>query len=332
MIIAYVRSSSYGTYQVCENKYLIEYVLGMSGGVNEKASVGSAFHKGMELLALAKLAEQNHEDVIDAEELGLVSLYNVTPNWAIRAGFEHYKKLEQPSWDEIKFQEIQRLFNKALIFKCGAYDPRKQNIISVEHKFDIEIPDDWAKYKYTLDDGRVIEGQISIKGTIDLIIKEDNDTITIMDYKTGLRKDLKTGKEKGVKELQKDFQILLYYHVIKRLFPNKVVTFTIWYVKNGGPFTLAFDESHDKLFSKLLKDFVKKVQNNEAPKLTILKWFCQYVCPHFKSEMGGTSTCEFIHSEALKKGTNAILQEYGNVDAITRYGSGGGRQSKPNGV
>ena len=56
-----------------------------------------------------------------------------------------------------------------------------------------------------------IDGKLSIKGTMDLIVDIDSSTIEIVDYKTGRRLDWSSGQEKTFKKLNNDKQLIKFY-------------------------------------------------------------------------------------------------------------------------
>ena len=72
----------------------------------------------------------------------------------------------------------------------------------------------------------MVQGQLAIKGTIDLVTKINDDTIEVVDWKTGRRMDWATGEVKDYKKLESDPQLLLYYYAISKLypeFPNRIM-------------------------------------------------------------------------------------------------------------
>jgi hypothetical protein len=75
MLISYFRSSSLGTWNMCQMKYYICYVLGIQEGSNLKADKGTIVHKVLEDLAIIKKHLQDNPDsksiVIDDEEFDI---------------------------------------------------------------------------------------------------------------------------------------------------------------------------------------------------------------------------------------------------------------------
>lgn len=84
MIITYLRSSSYNTWDFCQFKYYLDYVLAFRSPANQKAEKGTIVHKGLELLAKAKFAKQNGKDSFYDEEFGYFEVGNVSPDIALQ--------------------------------------------------------------------------------------------------------------------------------------------------------------------------------------------------------------------------------------------------------
>lgn len=183
MIICYLRSSSWGTYDMCEQKYYLNYVLGKPDKDNAKAVMGTAVHKDMELLAKLKLARNDGKDFVDDDELGRVDVDIDLRNLHDRV-FDKYDAEYPGLMDkEGNPREITwKWTNKALEYRDGLFNPENQNISSVEEFFDFEIKQDWAKYEYEVN-GETMTGYLRLRGTVDLIIKEDADFYHIQDYK-----------------------------------------------------------------------------------------------------------------------------------------------------
>lgn len=73
MITSYLRSSSYNNWDVCQQQYFINYVLGVPRGANLKADKGTIVHKILEILAVAKMYIDKNphlETISFAEDIG----------------------------------------------------------------------------------------------------------------------------------------------------------------------------------------------------------------------------------------------------------------------
>jgi hypothetical protein len=352
MLICYIRSSSINTFAMCEMKYFMSYVLGWRDKQNKKATMGTVVHKCLETLANIKLAkEQNKRKIKDEvfnhsikelEDLELIC----------RKSFDYYNdNTDEIEMDDSDYRQCWRWFNKALEYQDGVMDPRNQNISAAEEFFDIEIPHDWAKYEYEIN-GEKIQGQLSIKGTIDVIIDEGSGLYRILDYKTGRRMNWVTGKVKSYECFQKDTQLLLYYYAMKNKYPDREFYVSIYYINHyiddnkvrhdGGVFDIAFDENDYKKAENMLRQKFEYIRSVELPqqlysdqaRAAAPKWGsdafkCIYLCKFSQEwEKSGKSVCQHVHDMVKLKGIDAVTAEYADVKKFEKYGDGGGRLDK----
>jgi PD-(D/E)XK nuclease superfamily len=301
ILTPYIRSSSYGCWDFCQLQYYQIYVLGNQNKTGLKAELGTATHKVMEILGCCKKAIQNDDKlVVEDDALGEIkftraSLYtDKFVDKLIDMSYKHYKKHSENDFDKdgfsvkvgdenVKdtFSFVEKMVYLGLKGWKGVYDPRNRDIRAMEPHFDLPIEEDWAKFTFEKD-GMIHEGQLSIKGTIDTVTNLDENTIEVIDWKTGERKDFATGEEKDYNKLCKDPQLLLYNHAISRLYPdvpNRIMT--INFLRNGGPFSMCFDEDDNKMFLKMLKERFQTITTCRTPKPVSpsrSSWKCQYVC------------------------------------------------------
>jgi hypothetical protein len=331
MITIFLRSSSYSCWDVCQHKYVLDYLLGIKTPTNEKASIGNVWHKTCEILSRKKLAIQKRVDYVDCEDLGIFKLGEVTTDFAIKKAFEMYRDYEQNQWGDSEFNSMYKMITKGLDFNNGIYHPLNQNVISVEYKFDFVIDEPWAKYEFKLGD-EIVEGQLGIRGTIDVLEHINDNILLFWDYKTGRRTDINTGKYKIEDDFEKDFQLNLYHYALKREFPQyECLISMIWYVNDGGPFVQPLKENAEELIKKRFEEIKRtKIPTLRKDKVKYNNWFCKYVCSHATDiYKEGKTTCDFFRDEIRKKGTDKIVEEYSNDRAWSRYSDGGGRKEKP---
>ena len=128
---------------------------------------------------------------------------------------------------------------------------------------------------------------MAIKGTIDLVTRIDNDTIEVIDWKTGRRLDWATGEEKTYDKLREDAQLLLYNYAISKMYPDyKQAIMTIFYVKDGGPFSMCFDSKDQKNFLEMLRVRFEEIKKNNVPQLLSQDrshWKCTKLCHFYKN-------------------------------------------------
>lgn len=311
-------------------QYFLEYVLGMRSPSNKKADKGTIVHKVLEILACIKLAEQNKEtDIID-DVIGKVSVSKYSLNTIIEKVYNYYTgKFTHHEWELKDYKDCHSWVNKALTSNNGMFDPRNRIILQPEQHFDIEIQREWAKFRYN-HQGEIIEGNLAIKGTIDLITKADDNTIEIIDWKTGKRLDWATGEEKTHDKLQNDPQLKIYHYAVSQLYPDiDHVMVSINFINDGGPFTICYDKNDLLSTEEMLRKKFEAIKNTQIPKLS-KTWKCTKLCHFGKTTFENSNTlpiieyrdgqvtardkfmtkCEQIKHDIELKGTNHVIDEY----------------------
>jgi hypothetical protein len=276
-------------------QYFITYVLGHQSVSGKKADVGTIVHKVLECLASLTKASQEtssrskklsiNDDSIGSVSINKSDLYTekLVSN-LLDKSFEFYTNNSAHSFSKLDKENCYSLIWTTLNFNHGQFDPRNRNIVAAEPHFDILIEEDWAKFQYELPDGKIINGQLAIKGTIDLVTKIDDKTIEVIDWKTGKRLDWSTGEEKTYEKLCSDPQLLLYNYAISKLFPEyDQAIMSIFFIKDGGPFSMCFDKADHSKFLNMLKNRFQEIQKNNKPKPISTdrsNWKCTKLC-HF---------------------------------------------------
>ena len=168
---------------MCEQQYFIEYVLGMKSPSGIKADKGTIVHKALEILADIKLAQQQEQSVVDSDIMGKIDLNNYSFDIIIEKVYQYYtSQFAHHDWAVKDYKDCHKWAYKAITDNNAMFDPRNRTIIQSEQRFDIEIKKEWAKYKYDLGDEK-LQGNLAIKGTIDLITKVNDNTLEIIDWK-----------------------------------------------------------------------------------------------------------------------------------------------------
>jgi CRISPR/Cas system-associated exonuclease Cas4 (RecB family) len=300
--ITYIRSSSYGSHDMCQMKYFGEYVLGWKGKSNKAADIGTMVHKVMEVLAVLKLRKQQGLGGYTDDAIGEVSNLVIQDYGGfVEANYDGIDKIfdrvfefysaqnDHHFWGSAEYKKAYKLLIKALEFNGGQFHPFNQEIVSPEKHFDIEMKSDWAKYKYIID-GEEVEGKLAIKGTIDLIIKVDDETHEICDYKTGKRMNWATGEEYTYASLHNNFQLRLYHLAHSILYPDVPnVLITIYYIADGGPYTLSFSKADISDTLDMIRAKYEKVRDTEVVKPNYTwkcKKFCQFGKETFEDKDG----------------------------------------------
>jgi hypothetical protein len=244
---------------------------------------------------------------------GQVRYGAVVVNKLIHAAYEHFSKTVSPNhpWTKASYLNCYNWTFMALEQNNRHYDPRFRKIISPEQKFDLKIEEDWAKYSYFYQ-GKQIDGYLGLKGTIDLVTEVNEDTIEVIDWKTGKMFNWGKNEAKTFETLQEDKQLMFYYYAIRKLFPNyKNVILTINFIRDGGAFSVPFDDSILPKIEGIIRDTFEDIKNKEMPKRldpTYQDHRCKLFCPFYKRKVDGTNYCKHITDKIEDFGIDYVTE------------------------
>jgi len=225
-------------------------------------------------------------------------------------------KYTEYTWESVDYKDLMNWIWMVLDYKDGMYDPRYLNIVSTEFAFEIPLEYDWATYSYQLPDGSMKEGYLKLRGIIDLVVGHDKKTLEVVDFKSGERKDWNTGKVKDYDELKKDTQLLIYYYALKKLFKDvDDIWLTIFFVRDGGPFTIPFDEKDIKKIEKDIKDKFTEIKTTNVPRLlsrTQTHFKCKW-CDYSKIDHNGQNLCAAVHESIKLVGIDNTTEQFKQV-------------------
>lgn len=303
----------------CEMKFFIENIIGWSGSGGEsqrKANLGTNLHKVMEILALIKQGRQQEQEFIIEDEIGCkFSTITVDLDKITKKVFKYYSKvMTEHSWSNADFTLIQNSVKIATSYNEGMFNPLNRKIIQPELHFDIEIKKPWAAYRYETPEG-VLEGNLALKGTIDLITEENPTIYEVTDYKNGAHsKDWVTGKEKNSETLREDKQFRVYHYALSHLYPHvETWAMTIFFVNAGGPHTVLFTKDDLPKTELMIKEKFERVKSCQNPKLT--KTFrCTKTCQQSRRVLKAgiiDSTFEDTHVKPIREFRNGQLTPKG---------------------
>lgn len=183
MLIPFLRSSLLSGWEVCQTQCLLTYAFGFESKAGAAASGGSCVHKSLELRALGSMHEKAGRKSFVYDDWG-----EITTDWAkdldqtIDKVYENQQKLDfHVDWKKMPKSKVLGWAKKA-ITDYPQYDPVNLNILEIEKYFDMEIKEDWAKYKEVIN-GVTYEGYLRIKGTIDCVLAHNNGVMEVFDYK-----------------------------------------------------------------------------------------------------------------------------------------------------
>jgi len=315
---------------MCEQQYFFEYVLGYRGPSNQKADKGTIVHKVLEILAIIKQSQQNNIVTFEDDIVGQVNVEAYNIDTLTEQVYQYYtSRFSHHKWTAKDFTDCRLWVEKAITYNNGMFDPRNRNILCPEQHFDIVIDKDWSKYKYKLSEG-TLEGNLAIKGTIDLITQVGDNTIEIIDWKTGRRLNWATGQEKTQEKLEEDPQLRIYHYAIQKLYPHiDHIMVTIFFINDGGAFSVIFDKSDLPKTESMLRDKFEIIKKTQKPRLH-KSWMCSKLCHFGKSTFENSNVlpileyrdnqlcqknshmtkCEQIKHDIELKGMNNVVDEY----------------------
>jgi hypothetical protein len=315
---------------MCEQQYFLEYVLGIRSPSNKKADKGTICHKVLEILAYIQLGNQNNEKLYNDDIMGEINIKDYDLDHIIEQVYSYYtSQFKHHEWELKDLKDCRLWVNKAITAYNGSFDPRNRTILQPEQHFDILINKPWADYRYKTKDG-MLEGKLAIKGTIDLITSVNDNTIEIVDWKTGRRLDWATGEEKTLAKLQNDPQLRIYHYAVSQLYPHiEHIIFTINFINDGGAFSVCYDHSDLPKTEDMIRRKFETIKNTQIPQLN-KSWKCTKLCHFGKTTFENThalpileyrdgqlckidapmTKCEQIKHEIEVKGIDNVVDQY----------------------
>lgn len=315
---------------MCPQQYFFEYVLGWRSPSNKKADKGTICHKVLEILAHIKLCKQNNISIYEDDIYGSIDIKKYDLDNIVEKIYEFYtSQFTHHEWEPKDFKDCKNWVMKALTAHNGSFDPRNRNILQPEQRFDIVIKKPWAYYNYK-NSKENLEGYLAIKGTIDLITKVNDNTIEIVDWKTGKRLDWATGQEKTLEKLQNDPQLRMYHYAVNYLYPEyDHIMVSINFINDGGAFTLCYDKSDLQQTEDMIRKKFEIIKNTKIPELN-KSWKCSKLCHFGKTTFENSSIlpiieyrsnqlckantimtkCEQLKHDIEIKGVDNVIDEY----------------------
>ncbi len=199
-------------------------------------------------------------------------------------------------------------------------------MVAPELYFDIEIKREWAKYSYNIE-GQLIEGYLRIKGTLDLVTKVGDNPLILeyVDWKTGQRKMWDENRPKEFEDFLEDKQLCLYYYALCHLFPEAAdILVTIYYVRDGGPFTLPFSKDRLPQIEEKMRGWFEAIKEDQNPGHVWFDWKCK-LCKFSEKGDSGRPVCHEVGNEIVKVGIDRVTSKWADKSKWGQYGEGGGR-------
>lgn len=285
--------SSFNTYSFCEWKYFLNYSLGFPDPAGPSATLGSIVHNAFETLSELKI--KGGEPTIESFDA------------AWDAALEKYAVAEKENFDAMK--SLKQVRKACVDFLATPHSPINVNTLVIEQKF--KLPMEKKGWEIGTKDGKPI--YLNLTGRIDRVDRIDDNTIEIVDYKTGQRRDFnpsnRAKEKKGVEEMYNDIQLRMYHLAARQLYPEyKNVLVTLIFITDGGAFTIPFCDNDIPKTLSMLKTRFTAIRDNNSPERTV-GWHCTKICSYGKNGL-----CQSIWEEKESYGIEFVQNQYQTIN------------------
>ena len=304
--VTYYRSSSITEWCNCPLRYYINHVLGFKYPSGPKALLGTAFHEIMEVLAhnqdftdemVEELTKEIYEKMINE-----VDFVRVPPSYHRKSG----ERKSKEAW--LPFRDLKKSVDNVMSMTPRPFDVRKMDVVATELKFDVVVLENWSKYDFTLK-GKRYQGYLRLKGSIDLIVRNEDGTMSIIDWKSGKTEDMNTGQKKTFEDYCRDLQMAMYYTVTRRYLGYDVQDVTLCFLNEKEVYTLHFDE--DLVMDKIQSIYTEMKQCKFPPKID--SEFCKRFCPYSKNDFSSVTSLPLVKPRHYSWVNEAGLTEHGRT-------------------
>lgn len=298
MKIYSVSASSLECFELCEWQWYLKYVLRFEDPAGSAATLGHIAHTILEIIA--KACKVKHD--LNSKIWNLNYLLTITYN--------HYYKKNPLTCEGIKPDKLKKVSAGIKKLLEGDHSPLGREVIATEIKFKIPL----EKPEFALYQNK--EGQtqyLCINGVIDRVDKINEDTIEIIDYKSGSQIDWNSADRRKMdsSDIYKKIQSKLYHFAAKKLYPwakNVIVTF-IYFIDEGA-LQVAFGDEDVKITEAIVSKRFRTIRLNESPQRIKPHWKCNVMCP-----FGKNGVCDTVWDEKAEFGEAFIENKYSILNA-----------------
>lgn len=250
----------------------------MESRAGKAALQGSIVHRVVEIMA--KLRKRNKTDIDPMLLLDKAwdKLTTKSPEIAIRRTTTRIDKETGGFKEAADFKKCRVALET--ISADTHYNPYNLKILDVEQWFALAMPgEEWQ----CLDkDGQL--HQFTVRGFIDLVHEIDEETIEIVDWKTGIRKNLYTQEPIDEVVLTREVQSRLYHLVAYFLYPKyKNILITFYYTSSGGPVTIALSQDDVAMTIASLHRFFTTISKDTLIRRN--RWWTCKMCSFSKNDI-----------------------------------------------
>ncbi|KKN98952.1 hypothetical protein LCGC14_0141970 [marine sediment metagenome] len=301
MKITKCSASAIGMYYHCSFAYFLHYILGMETKTGLAALQGSIVHKTLEWMCQLKRRGKTNVDPMWLLDRAWDELTAESPEIAIRRVTTRIDKETGDLKEAADHKKCRVALETILADKH--YNPYDNESIGIEQWFAMEMPGE--EWECTDKDGN--KHQFAARGFIDLVKEIDKETIEIVDWKTGNRKNFHTQEDIDEEVLTKEVQPRLYHLAAYFLYPQyKNIIVTFYYANDGGPVTVAFSQDDLARTVAVLHRFFTTVKQDTLL-LRNRHWTCK-MC-----SFNNNGICNRVWSDLNTMGSEYIEDRYTNL-------------------
>lgn len=302
MRIVKCSASAIGLYNHCPFSYYLHYILGMESKAGKAALQGSIVHKVLELMTKRQKRKKKNIDPMLLLNHSWDKLTAKYPDIEIRQVTTRINKQTGNLMEAADFKKCRVALETVL--NDPFYNPCNLNIVDGERWFALEMPgEEWR----CLDkDGKL--HQFAVRGFIDLIHELDEETIEIVDWKTGDRKNYYTQQPIDEELLMREVQPRLYHLAAYFLYPKyKNILITFYYTNNGGPITIALSQDDLAMTIATLYRFFTTIKRDTLVRRN--RWWTCRMCSFNNNGM-----CHRIWSDLHTLGGEYVENRYAQLN------------------
>jgi ATP-dependent exoDNAse (exonuclease V) beta subunit len=268
----------------------------MDTRAGKAALQGSIVHRVLEIMAKRQKRGKNNIDPMLLLDRTWDKLTKKSPHIEIRRVTTRIDKSTGEFKECADFKKCRIALET--ILNDPYYNPYNLKVLSGEQWFALEMP----KEEFQCLDKFVV------RGYIDLVHEIDEDTIEIVDWKTGNRKNFYTQEPINEVTLMKEIQPRLYHLAAYFLYPQyKNILITFFYANEGGPVTIALSQDNLTMTIASLHKFFTTVKKDTLIRRN-RSWRCKNMCSFSKNDI-----CTKVWSDICTMGSEYCENRYGNL-------------------
>jgi len=320
-----VSASLINTFDMCQQKWLLQYILNIKEPAGKAAELGTCGHSVLEAVAKSKIVRQEGKRYKKDKLFGNVYARYDLDKW-IDIAFEECKKRNP----HLKFAPADKRKLSKNVHTAVAHEFSPENhkeVIAVEKFFTLPIDKPWGKAT-VLEDGEVKEKQLYVNGFIDIIFRNDAGELNYLDYKFGRPYDWNKGVDKTYSNIVDDIQLCLYYYAMQKLYPDEPITTIIWYIAYDKVFILNFGDETIRFAEERLQAIFEKIRYLDKPacnygshcnfcpyrRYNFSNWDLDYLnmphhpVNHFRAVNGMSCVCDALKTFLTHRGLTVTIE------------------------